>query len=39
MWNITKADNKIQPKITTEMNGKGLTVNARLLPVLNFMGK
>lgn len=39
MKNITKADNKRQPKISTEMNGKGLTVNAGLLPVLNFMGK
>lgn len=39
MKNITKKDSKRQPKITTEMNGKGLTVNAGLLPVLNFMGK
>lgn len=28
-----------QPKINTEMNGKGLTVHAGLLPVLTFMGK
>lgn len=28
-----------QPKVTTEMNGKGLTVHAGLLPVLTFMGK
>lgn len=33
MKNITKTYNKRQPKITTEMNGKGLTVNAGLLNV------
>ena len=39
MKNITQRDTGIQPKIKTEMNGKGLTVHAGLLPVLNFMGK
>src|SRR3972149_6854903 len=39
MKNIAKKDSKRQPKIKTEMNGKGLTVHAGLLPVLNFMGK
>lgn len=37
MKKITHTSKKRQPKIKTEMSGKGLTVNAGLLPVLNFM--
>lgn len=37
--NIRQEGTRIQPKIKTEMNGKGLTVNAGLLPVLTFMKK
>lgn len=36
MKNIPQKEGRNQPKIKTEMNGKGLTV---LLPVLTFMGK
>ncbi|QII10783.1 hypothetical protein KsCSTR_14040 [Candidatus Kuenenia stuttgartiensis] len=39
MKNIAKKYSKRQPKIKAEMSGKGLTVHAGLLPVLNFMGK
>ena len=39
MKNIAQKEEKRQPKIKTEMNGKGLTVHAGLLPVLTFMEK
>ena len=39
MKNIAQKEERKQPKIKTEMNGKGLTVHAGLLPVLTFMGK
>ncbi len=39
MKNISQNEKRKQPKIKTEMNGKGLTVHAGLLPVLTFMGK
>jgi len=39
MKNIAQNEGKKQPKIKTEMDGKGLTVHAGLLPVLTFMGK
>lgn len=39
MKNISHKEERKQPKIKTEMNGKGLTVHAGLLPVLTFMGK
>ena len=39
MKNIPQKEGKKQPKIKTEMNGKGLTVHAGLLPVLTFMEK
>lgn len=39
MKKITHTEDKRQPKINTVMNGKGLTVNAGLLPVLNFMDR
>lgn len=39
MKNIAQKATRKQPKINTEMNGKGLTVHAGLLPVLTFMGK
>src|SRR3972149_5194992 len=39
MKNIPQKDKKRQPKIKTEMSGKGLTVHAGLLPVLTFMDK
>ncbi|MFN3530932.1 MAG: IS1380 family transposase, partial [Candidatus Brocadia sp.] len=39
MKNIAQNEERRQPKIKTEMNGKGLTVHAGLLPVLTFMGK
>jgi len=39
MKNIPQEGARKQPKIRTEMNGKGLTVHAGLLPVLTFMGK
>ena len=39
MKTIPQKDSRIQPKIKTEMRGKGFTVHAGLLPVLNFMGK
>jgi len=39
MKNIAQKETRKQPKINTEMNGKGLTVHAGLLPVLPFMGK
>ncbi len=39
MKNIAQKEARKQPKIKTEMNGKGLTVHAGLLPVLTFMGK
>lgn len=39
MKKITHSGKKRQPKIKTEMSGKGLTVNAGLLPVLNFMDR
>lgn len=39
MKSIAHKITRKQPKVTTEMNGKGLTVHAGLLPVLTFMGK
>lgn len=39
MKKITHSKRKRQPKIKIEMNGKGLTVHAGLLPVLTFMEK
>ena len=39
MKTIAHKKERRQPKIKTEMNGKGLTVHAGLLPVLTFMGK
>ncbi|GJQ24357.1 MAG: hypothetical protein HBSAPP01_21470 [Candidatus Brocadia sapporoensis] len=39
MKNIAQKEERKQPKIKTEMNGKGLTVHAGLLPVLTFMEK
>ena len=39
MKNIPQKETRRQPKIKTEMNGKGLTVHAGLLPVLTFMEK
>lgn len=39
MKNIPQEETRRQPKIKTEMNGKGLTVHAGLLPVLTFMDK
>lgn len=39
MKNIAQKEERKQPKIKTEMNGKGLTVHAGLLPVLTFMRK
>ncbi|MFN3531911.1 MAG: hypothetical protein ACK41Q_05270 [Candidatus Brocadia sp.] len=35
MKNIAQNEERRQPKIKTEMNGKGLTVHAGLLPVLS----
>ncbi|MBF8278317.1 MAG: hypothetical protein HW390_3390 [Candidatus Brocadiaceae bacterium] len=39
MKNIPQKTTRRQPKIKTEMNGKGLTVYAGLLPVITFMVK
>ncbi|MBI4746437.1 MAG: hypothetical protein HY786_07850 [Deltaproteobacteria bacterium] len=39
MKKITCGAKKKQPKIKTEITGKGLTVHAGLLPVLNFMDR
>ena len=39
MKNIPQKEGKKQPKIKTEINGKGLTVHAGLLPALTFMEK
>lgn len=39
MKNVAQKKARKQPKINTEMNGKGLTIHAGLLPVLTFMGK
>lgn len=39
MKKITQGLKKRQPKIKTEMTGKGLTVHGGLLPVLSFMDK
>ncbi|OOP55458.1 MAG: hypothetical protein AYP45_14665 [Candidatus Brocadia carolinensis] len=39
MKNIAHKGERKQPKIKAEVNGKGLTVHAGLLPVLTFMGK
>ena len=39
MNNIPQKATRRQPKIKTEMNGKGLTVHAGLLPVITFMEK
>ena len=39
MKNIPQKETRSQPKVKMEMNGKGLTVHAGLLPVLTFMGK
>jgi len=39
MKNIAQKEERKQPKIKTEMSGKGLTVHAGLLPVLTFMEK
>lgn len=39
MKNVAQKEERKQPKIKTEMNGKGLTIYAGLLPVLTFMGK
>ena len=39
MKNIPQKETRRQPKIKTEMNGRGLTVHAGVLPVLTFMGK
>jgi hypothetical protein len=39
MKTIAQNEERRQPKIKTEMSGKGLTVHAGLLPVLTFMGK
>ena len=39
MKNIPQKETRRQPKIKTEMSGKGLTVHAGLLPVLTFMDK
>jgi len=39
MKNIPQKEIRRQPKIKTEMNGKGLTVHAGLLPVTTFMEK
>ena len=39
MRNIAQNETLRQLKIKTEMNGKGLTVHAGLLPALTFMGK
>jgi len=37
MKNIAQKETRKQPEIETEMNGKGLTVLAGLLPVLTFI--
>ncbi|GAN34683.1 transposase [Candidatus Brocadia sinica JPN1] len=37
MKTIAQNGERRQPKIKTEMSGKGLTVHAALLPVLTFM--
>ena len=39
MKSIPQKATRRQPKIKTEMNGKGLTVHAGLLPVITFMEK
>ena len=39
MNNVPQKATRKQPKIKTEMNGKGLTVHAGLLPVITFMEK
>ncbi len=39
MKNIAQKEERKQSKIRTEMNGKGLTVHAGLLPVLTFVEK
>src|SRR5574337_700289 len=39
MKNIAQKEERKQPKIKTEMNGKGLTVHAGLLAVVTFMEK
>ena len=39
MKNIPQEGTRKQPKIKTEMNGKGLTVQAGLLPVLTVIEK
>ncbi len=39
MKNIAQKEVRKQPKIKTEMSGKGLTVHAGLLPALTFMEK
>lgn len=39
MKTIAQNEERKQPKIKTEMSGKGLTVHAGLLPALTFMGK
>ena len=39
MKTIAHKEKRKQPKIKTEMNGKGLTVHAGLLPVVTFMEK
>ena len=39
MKNIAQKKARKQPKIKTEMNGKGLTIHAGLLPVLAFTWK
>lgn len=39
MKTIAQKETRKQPKIKTEMTGKGLTVHAGLLPVVTFMGK
>ncbi len=39
MKTIAQNEERKQPKIKTEMSGKGLKVHAGLLPVLTFMGK
>ena len=39
MKTIAQKETRKQPKIKTEMTGKGLTVHAGLLAVVTFMGK
>ena len=39
MKTIAQNEERKQPKIKTEMSGKGLTVHAGLLPVVTFMEK